>query len=857
MAAKVVNNLGASSLVPASVARRDWGSALAVGGLAAAGVAFVSGVLLWRNLPMLPAPSASFKDVVSAIAASGVHRIVPFLFSDTAAGFHRYIQEIGQEGKAHLLYTRLWAAGGLGAVAGFFACKSAATPYDGIMHSRGRQLIEGGRAVQMAQSTLAAQVKAVGADLKIHPEIIFTREQWSKHLLIFGAIGGGKTTIILPVLKQLFARNDKALIFDVKGDFTAKFPTAALVAPWHKGGMPWAIGRDIATLQDAILFAEQVIAESKDPMWAAAARQVFVGLVVDLQRRKPKRWGWQDLYDQLSISDEAELELLMERCNPMGLRSVSGQNTTTSGILINMVAGLQWIASLAQAWGNPKEGEGISFVEWLFDENAAQRQIILQGNGRFEQMMQGYASTIITMLASRINSPEFSESRTRKIWFVLDEFPQLGKVKYQPLIEVGRSKGVRVVIGLQDINQVIKVYSEQDANSLLSMVGTKIVAQIAPGETAKKVSELIGEREVERTNISVSGSGSGSSSTTMTNRESLKVMYDSQLSYELGNRPEMGGIVALMINNDSPYVSMLTWPHDSTPDVRASYDEAEWVNGGARDDYDQLSPDIQDGGPEDELLAGRGRKAPSTSEEMSEQEFRQLQAMGRDVLQTQMRERSAKALASLFPGSPKAAAAPRSAQKGGMVDGTLSRDGAEARGAANALSLAAESARTQGGADALAGGAASPGARARGGAHVASAWGAGVVGSAKANPSASSGIDAAPLHARESREALRQELAQRERAADAANALMPQVHAAEEENLAHDAHRAMDAGEKLGKAMGFGEDGQHALGALAVATSIADAMRDQGPPKDPLMAQERLRQAQAAKREWRSQGTQN
>jgi hypothetical protein len=622
MSKRIMNNFGQAGLQPASVAQRYWGSAITVGVLAAVVVAFIASVILWRHLPGLPVLQGTLKAHLSGLTCYAIHGLVPFLFPETALDIKNYLRDLSNQGLSHLLFYRLYAAAGAGLLAGGFVGWAVAAPVDGIMHTRGRQLIEGNQAVKSAQALMAAQVKALGADFKIHPGIIFTREQWSKHLIVLGAIGGGKTTIILPILSQIFKRGDKALIFDVKGDFTAKFPTAALVAPWHKGGIAWAIGRDCTTLQDAIGFAEQVVADSKDPMWASAARQVLVGLVVDLQRRKPKRWGWQDLYEQFSRTDEAELELLMQQCNPLGLRAVTSQNQTTSSILINMVAGLQWVASLAQAWGNPMPGAGISFMEWLFDEKTERRQVILQGNGRFEQMMQGYVSSIISMLSARINSPEFKDSRERKLWFVLDEFPQIGKIKYQPLIEVGRSKGVRVVIGLQDINQVVKVYSEQDANSLLSMVGTKIVAQIAPGETAKKMSELIGEREVERLNLSVSGSGSGKSTTTMINRESLKVMYDSELSYELGNRPGKGGVVALMINNDSPFVSMLTWPHDKTPDQRASYDEAEWVNGGVYNDEADFIEIQEEGLLTQERQDGKDRQALERVREQEDEEFK-------------------------------------------------------------------------------------------------------------------------------------------------------------------------------------------------------------------------------------------
>ncbi len=630
MANKIVNTLGNGGLMPPSMFQRNWAAALLAGAAGFTLGFFIALTLLWRPLPGLPALEAPARDYVSGAIAVGINHLMPFLFPDSAAATRHHLGQLASSGLLALLWVRAALAALAGIALGALMAKAAATPSNGLLHSRGRQLLEDRSAVGMANSYLKKQATSVGFDLKIHPEITFTLEQFTKHLLIMGAIGGGKTTIIMYLLHQLFARGDKALIFDVKGDFTSKFPDAALVAPWHKGGRPWLIGVDCSTRQDAREFATQVIPDSKDPMWAQAARQVLVGMIVHLQRTKKTAWGWLDLANLFAVSEEDLVEM-MKSSNKEALRAVESANQTTTGILINMMAGLSWITDLAEAWGNPtREGGGISFVEWLFDDKTATRQIILQGNGRFEQMMQGYVSSIISMLSARINSPQFSDSRTRRLWFILDEFPQIGKVKYQPLIEVGRSKGVRVVIGIQDINQVTKVYSEQDSNALMSMIGTKIVAQIAPGETAKKVAELIGEREVERHNLSISGSGSGKSTTSMMNREQIKVVYDSELSSELGNRPEKGGIVALLINNDAPYVYMLTWPHDSSENRRESYIEADWVSGVADHEAAALTQ-VDDpgsnatGGTDKEDGAGKAAKERLRMQE-EEAEFKRAAA---------------------------------------------------------------------------------------------------------------------------------------------------------------------------------------------------------------------------------------
>lgn len=780
MARKVVDNFGGGALISPTIAQRNWSSALLVGAMGFGAGALIASALLWRPLPGLPAIDGALADYVSGGIKLGLNKLMPIFFPETAAAMRKQVALLSSQGLLGYLYARAGIAMAVGGAVGFFVGKSALAPVDGLTHTRGRQLVEGKQAVAQAQLEMRNKIKILGGDFYIHPEIQLTREEFSKHMLIFGAIGGGKTTILLPIIKQAIANRDKALIFDVKGDFTSKFGDCALIAPWDKRGQAWLIGRDCDDPQSAIEFAASAISDSKDPMWSAAARQVLVGLIVDLQQRMGANWGWQSLYEQFSRTDENDLIQLMARCNPMALVAVSTANQTTSGILINMTAEMMWIASLAEAWGDPKPGSGgISFIEWLFNDDSEIRQIILQGNGRFEQMMRGYASSIVSMLTARINSPEFNDSRTRRLWFFLDEFPQLGKVKFQPLIEVGRSKGCRVVIGLQDINQVVKVYSKEDADALMSMIGTKIVAQISPGETAKKVAELIGDREVERLNLSHSGSGAGKSTTSMLNRESLKVVYESELSTELGNRPEMGGVVALLITNDSNQVKMLTWPHDNSPTVRPSYVQADWIKGRVVSDEEAYaqsqSQELQEEAKKaPELEAGAGRMNPERARlEREQSEFRRARAAA-----------DAKRFEEILGKAKEEPKAPERAP-------SESTEGSGSK------------------------------------ASSAPAAPAGVLAAARASQ------DSAKATALAS-EALR------EMEALAAMAGLNQARAArgpeeeEDENVAIDAADAMHHGEVIGAQMGFGHEGQHAMGLLAMAPVIADAVRSQAPSNDPV-----------------------
>lgn len=389
-------------------------------------------------------------------------------------------------------------------------------------HIRGRRRFQG-------EAALKAWVKAEGEDadgLKLHPErpaISLSRE--TRHILIFGGTGTGKTQIILPLMRAAKERGDRMLVFDLKNDFTREFPSCAgshdgqqvevvdvIFAPWDRRATPWAVARDVDTLAAAREFAARMIPEAQggSPFWSNAARQVLIASLVELQYEKPEKWGFADLVEKL-IRPVEELAEAARTHFPEALKALSDgqQNVTTAGVLGNLMSYLSVIFDLARAWPTP----GLfSIRDWLAETGARRvKTVILQHNGQFESLAHAFNGAVLGLASQLINSPVIQESAARRLWFFLDEFPQLGKVEAVfPLCEIGRSKGVRVVIGMQDISQLKKIYSDHQASALVSMVGTHVVTRVSSGETADFICEkLIGEREIERLDVSTS-SGTGS-----------------------------------------------------------------------------------------------------------------------------------------------------------------------------------------------------------------------------------------------------------------------------------------------------------------------------------------------------------
>lgn len=452
---------------------------------------------------------------------------------------------------------------GIGAAAGW--------PTSALAHVAGRQMYSGYIARKMLKKQADADCKTSGTGIKLHPSFDWnlSLDRESRHFLITGSIGGGKTQIILPMLKAAMERGDRLIIYDNKGDFTSLFPDVALLAPWDERTFVWDIAKDCSNTQDARELAARLIPPGEDPMWHSAARQIMAAVIMKLQHDLGKNWTWADLHEMSSARLNDIIPELQRYVPELRFILGEGPSKTKQSILIYLAASMDLIADLRAAWGDVSAGKSFSFAEWLMNENPEHKVIILQGSGRYTELTKAYIQSAIAIVTGRINSPEFSDSKTRRLWVILDEFPQLGELReFQPLLEVGRSKGVRVVLGLQDISQVKQTYGEHVASSWSSMVGTQIVVRVNPGDTANFISrELVGTRTVDRITVH-------QRKRLAPQREQAAVIEPADLITQLG--VDKNGVRALILGYKDAFIQ--SFPFTTLPKMRESSKPARWLD---------------------------------------------------------------------------------------------------------------------------------------------------------------------------------------------------------------------------------------------------------------------------------------
>lgn len=547
------------------------------GGLLVAGIVFLlvgGGLAALGARLILPATLTVRQALGVAVVAMGARPwlwVMRLLFHlAPAAAVARWIAQYGDESLLLLVDALALPAG---IAAGIGAGIWAAQPPK-ARQVRGRVLVAGRAAVHEAAREFAPHIDRSGRGIEIAPGVAIDLERETRGFFIIGGIGSGKTTIIHSWIRQIIERGDKLILYDLKGDYTAMLCAESvrhiLLAPWDARSWAWDMAADIQTQTAAREWAKRMIPDSSDPLWGSGAQMILAALAQAEIRERAGRWGPQDIARAVQLAYPAFRDRVLayapEATQLLGEpdKKTGAPNRTVQGFLANLAAFLAPVFDLADAYSADGHGGPIkkfSLRKWLLNDDAKPRIVVIQGHGDHDLMARGLAQTVVGIVAGIVASPQLPDSPDRRIWMVLDEVPQLRKIEGLPrLLEVGRSKGLRMVYGAQDKNQIIEHYGPHLTNALTAMVGTLICGCVGGVETPRWISDLVGEGEylipAAAQSRSAQSGMNGNVQHSML-RETHAIVTPADLGV-LGGHAK--GIDALMIPGGD-HVYRLTWPY--------------------------------------------------------------------------------------------------------------------------------------------------------------------------------------------------------------------------------------------------------------------------------------------------------
>jgi type IV secretory pathway TraG/TraD family ATPase VirD4 len=340
------------------------------------------------------------------------------------------------------------------------------------------------------------------------------------HRAYIGTTGSGKTTAIkqdMAYILPLIGKGPDSLRAAIWDPTTELFGFVSKIAkcpvytthPFDKRGRSWAMCKDIRTPKAALQFAVTLIPREEGPnsYFSNGARVLVRAVLLSFILNSPDFWTFRDVL----LACESETVL----------RAVLGRNKTTrraiakfldakekTSVLSTLEAFIDEYAPMAACWSKAEPISLREFCEGNFilvfaqDEESPESLALING------LMIRYLSQ--QLLSQKTNEELKREGKPQRHSFIfLDELRELAgrlPIPLTALLTRGRKYGVTCINGWQSRPGMVDALNPNRAAEIIAMHSLIGMLRVQD-EDSKAFSEIVGEREVERTTKTTSSSG--------------------------------------------------------------------------------------------------------------------------------------------------------------------------------------------------------------------------------------------------------------------------------------------------------------------------------------------------------------
>jgi len=332
-----------------------------------------------------------------------------------------------------------------------------------------------------------------GSDLII-ANIPLVKNSETKHILITGTTGVGKSVCMMELMDRIRKRKQRAIVYDDSGSFIQRYYRAnrdIILNPLDERTPIWNIWQEAEDLADFEAMAASLMPlhlSGSDPFWIHSARTIFATLADKLRvQGNPKTKAFLqpmfsgDLQALSSLLRGTVAEpLVAESVEKMALSIKSTLSTYCKSLLYLKNEGTKPLFSVKRWINSEQQQDSWIFIAATADKLEAIRPLI---------------SVWIDVAARGMLSlpPSFD----RRIWLLIDELASLHRLNsLQLLLSQGRKYGVCAVTAFQDIHQLRTIYGRDESEALLSMYNTNFCFRTKCPDTSAWMSRLTGQREI-------------------------------------------------------------------------------------------------------------------------------------------------------------------------------------------------------------------------------------------------------------------------------------------------------------------------------------------------------------------------
>lgn len=372
---------------------------------------------------------------------------------------------------------------------GVVAARLAAMPRK-IKHLRGTRLraFSGARAARL-RAKLTNGVMLAGVPL--------SREDETMHVAAIGATGSGKSTALRALMADAIRRGDRHVVADPDGASMSAFfqDGDVILNPFDQRCAHWDLLAEIDGPSDYAFLAQSLLPHmgtGDHDQWITYAQQLLAGAMENFLTM-----GLGSSDDFIAMLAKAKIGELKHLCagTPAARYFEEGGERMLASILGTLAPAIGSLRHIGTISGGP-----FSIRQWV--------------RGGSGSLWMPYAANQVAALKGLIScwmniaileTMSLKPDRSRRVWFHIDELDALGRIEGLRDAQARLRKfGGCVAIGFQSFAQVKQVYGD-GAQTIIENSGNLLLLRAGlseDGGTAKLVADLIGNREVERDDLS-------------------------------------------------------------------------------------------------------------------------------------------------------------------------------------------------------------------------------------------------------------------------------------------------------------------------------------------------------------------
>lgn len=416
-------------------------------------------------------------------------------------------------------------------------------------------------AKELRSNGKASEIHLAGVPMEAGCEVL--------NIGISGAVGSGKSVAISSVLADARRTGKRAVVFDSTGEFIEHFYRPGIdviLNPFDERSPPWTAWNEARKVYDYANISESFIPvmNRREPFWEEGGQAVLEDILSRLA--KNNQATNRRLVEVVNVLTLKEIQAIVKKL-PAAVYMDPDAAKTALGIRMNVVRAAKAMRYLADG----DAAAQFSIRNWVADETTDSWMFLSTKEEMLPTMRPLLTAWFDIAMRSVMSLPS---SRSRLIFSVLDELASLNRIStLKEVATRGRKYGISLLLGYQNIAQVREIYGDNDAQTIISMLQSRLVLSVPDFQTAKYVSENLANQELMEKDENISfGVDSTRDGVTIATRRELR---DLVMPAQIQGLPKMTGYLRLAGRNE---VMKVKFDYVARPAIAQPFIEKEVIS---------------------------------------------------------------------------------------------------------------------------------------------------------------------------------------------------------------------------------------------------------------------------------------